>query len=132
MYGLSRGTEGREREEIGERRIWRTLNEGKRVEEEWSGIYASEGNALFSPPTGPRGFLGYPSVVHIAPVYAIVRCVLPGVHIRGRPTSFVHACVHVRARVYTCVRRKVGTVRAMHVRSTLFVSTRDRMSRLAF
>lgn len=44
--------------------------------------HMSEGNALFSPPTGPRGFLGYPSVVYV-PVYAIVRCTLYMVYIRA-------------------------------------------------
>lgn len=33
--------------------------------------YVSEGNVLFSPPTGPQGFLGYPLVVY-TPVYTIV------------------------------------------------------------
>lgn len=40
--------------------------------------YVSEGNVLFSPPTGPEGFLGYPLVVYV-PVYAIVRCILSGI-----------------------------------------------------
>jgi len=39
---------------------------------------ACEGNALFSPPTGPRGFLGYPSVLY---TYAGAReCALHRVH----------------------------------------------------
>jgi len=37
--------------------------------------YVSEGNVLFSPPTGPRGFLDYPLVVY-APWYTIRYCML--------------------------------------------------------
>lgn len=55
----------------------------------------SEGNVLFSPPTGPRGFLGYPSVVY-ASVYAIVRCVLSSIRACRRLTSYVGADRHIR------------------------------------
>lgn len=100
VYGFSEGTGGREG------RYGEHWTRGKRVGRKkgggWDGeACVSEDNVLFSPPTGPRGFLGYPSVVCTL-VYAIV---LPAV--RMWMPNFVRACM--QAGIW--MMRKTGTIR---------------------
>lgn len=51
--------------------------------------YASEGNVLFSPPTGPPGFLGYPSLAHGRAPACILRHHPPCVSVHTRAHALI-------------------------------------------
>lgn len=79
----------------------------------------SEGNVLFSPPTGPRGFLGYPLVVYtrrytrLCGVYYIAASVY---------AYYIDAPNFVRACTLADVMYHVDSLYALHGKRALLVS----------